>query len=414
MTFPLTFPRDARELLRLPLTALVGCLLLPGARALAQAPRDTTRPAIVFDDRGITFNARDGINSLTLRFRVQEWAVLSSANDEELRVERTNIAVRRARLRFEAVVWDPRLRVNVQLSFSRGDQDFEASNFPNVLRDANVSWQATPRLSLVAGQGKLPGNRQRVISSGEQQFADRSIVNAAYTVDRDVGLFAHYQVSDGPLPFNLRAAVTGGEGRNAPVGDEGLAYTGRIEVLPLGVFTDGGDYFEGDLRREPKGRLSVGVALSRNDGAIRTGGQLGRPLYAPRGMTTGFVDVLYKHAGWSLSGEFARRVAPDPVTTDGTDTRYVLTGDGVNVQAAYLTKAMFEPAVRFSVVSPHRDLAGQPGAERQRQASVGLTRYLKRHRVKVQGEILRDLFRDAVTQATRGTWTIRSSLEVGI
>jgi phosphate-selective porin OprO and OprP len=304
--------------------------------------------------------------------------------------------------------------VNVQLSFSRGDQDFEASNFPNVLRDANVSWQATPRLSLVAGQGKLPGNRQRVISSGEQQFADRSIVNAAYTIDRDVGLFAHYAVTDGALPFVLRAAVTGGEGRNAPVGDEGLAYTARLELLPLGVFTGGGDYFDSDLRREPDGRLSIGLVLSRNDGATRTGGQLGRPLFEQRGMTTGFVDVLYKHAGYSVSGEFARRVAPDPITTDGVDTRYVMAGDGVNVQAAYLTKAMIEPAIRFSQVTPHRDLAGLSGAERQRQVSFGLTRFLKGHRVKVQGEVMHDDFRDILTRATRGAWTVRTSLEVGI
>lgn len=396
-----------------PVTIALLCALLPAALG-AQAPRDSVRPAIEYGDRGIVFNARDGISSFALRFRVQEWAVLSSADEDDLSVERTHIAVRRARLRFESVVWDPRLKVNVQLSFSRGDQDFEASNFPNVLRDANVSWQATPRLALTAGQGKLPGNRQRVISSGELQFADRSIVNAAFTVDRDVGLFAHYQVLGGPLPFNLRAAVTGGEGRNAPVGDDGLAYTARVELLPLGVFTAGGDYFEGDLRREPEGRLSIAAGVSRNDKATRTGGQLGRFLFAPRGMTTVLVDALYKRRGFAASAEWARRTARDPVTTDGVDTRYVLTGDGVTAQLSYLTAANLEPAVRFSMVTPHRDLAGLSGADRQRQVSAGVTRYLKGHRVKVQGEILHDDFRNALTRATRANWALRTSLEVGI
>lgn len=390
-------------------TALALALALPAA-ARAQAPRDP----VVFDERGITFNAADGITSLTLRFRIQEWAFVTSESDDDLSVARSQLAVRRARLRFESVVWDPRLTARVQLSFSRGDQDFENSNFPNVLRDANVTFQATPRLGLTVGQGKLPGNRQRVISSGEQQFPDRSIVNGAFTVDRDVGFFATYQVSDAALPFALKAAVTGGEGRNAPTGGSGLAYTGRVEVLPFGEFTGGGDYFEGDLRREPEPRLSIGAVLSRNDRAVRTGGQLGRPLFAPRGMTTGFVDVLYKHAGLSASAEFARRVAADPITTDGTDTRYVLAGDGVTAQVAFLTRALLEPAVRFSVIAPHRDLAGLPGAERQEQVSAAVTRYLKGHRVKLQVELMHDAYRDAVTRATRGTWTLRTSLEAGI
>jgi phosphate-selective porin OprO/OprP len=391
------------------------------AVASAQAPGATTpgsarrpRDPVVFDERGITFNAADGITSLTLRFRIQEWAFVTTASDDDLSIARSQLAVRRARVRFESVVWDPRLTARVQLSFSRGDQDFENSNFPNVLRDANVTFQATPRLALTVGQGKLPGNRQRVISSGEQQFPDRSIVNGAFTVDRDVGFFAAYEAMDAALPFAIKGAVTGGEGRNAPTGGSGLAYTGRVEVLPLGDFTGGGDYFESDLRREPAPRLSIGAVLSRNDRAVRTGGQLGRPLFAPRGMTTGFVDVLYKHAGFSASAELARRDAPDPITTDGTDVRYVLAGDGFTAQASWLTRAMLEPALRYSVVVPHRDLAGVEGAARQRQVSAAITRYLKGHRVKVQLELLHDDYRDALTRATRGAWTLRTSLEAGI
>lgn len=393
--------------------AAAAALALPSV-VRAQAPADSVRPPIVFDDRGITFNAADGFTYLTLRFRVQEWAFVTTGSDDDLSIARSQLAVRRARLRFESVVWDPRLKVNVQLSFSRGDQDFENSNFPNILRDANVSFQATPRLSLTVGQGKLPGNRQRVISSGEQQFPDRSIVNGTFTVDRDVGFFATYAVMDAPMPFLVKGALTGGEGRNAPTGGNGLAYTGRVEVLPLGAFTGGGDYFEGDLRREPAPKLSVGAVLSRNDRAVRSGGQLGVPLFQPRGMTTGFVDVMYKHAGLSVSGEFARRVAKNPITTNGTDTRYILAGDGVTGQVAWLSKANLEPAFRYSVVSPHRDLAGQSGADRQRQISAAITRYLKGHRVKMQAEIIHDDYRNAFTRATRGAWTLRTSLEAGI
>jgi len=379
--------------------------------AQGAVPRDSLRAPVEFGSRGIVFNAPDGFSYFALRFRVQEWGVLGTSDDEPS-ISTSQFAIRRARLRFESVVWDPRLRVNVQLSFSRGDMDFENSNFPNVLRDAAVSWQSTPRLSLMVGQTKLPGNRQRVISSGEQQFPDRSIVNGAFTLDRDVGVWLTYDVVDGALPFTSRTAITGGEGRNAGAGDAGLAYTQRIELYPLGRFTGGGDYYEGDLMREQTPKLSLGFVFSHNEQARRAGGQLGKFLGAPRDIETAIADVLFKYDGFAVSAEFARRTARDPITLVDSVSRPVLTGGGATVQASYLTRSNIEPAVRFSIVEPHRDLAGV--IERQRQFSFGLSRYLKGHRVKVQGEILRDHFTDLATQAKRGGWGLRTSLEVGI
>ncbi len=382
----------------------------PGAPSAAAAPK----PTVEYGDRGVVFNAADGFSYLILRFRVQQLAQLTTVSDDDLDIASANLAVRRMRLRLESVMWDPRLKVNVQLSFTRGDQDFEASNFPNVLRDAYVTFQATKRLALIGGQGKLPGNRQRVNSSSELQFADRSIVNGAFTIDRDVGLFANYVNMDAALPYVLRGAITSGEGRNPAVGSNGLAYTGRVELLPFGAFTGGGDYFEGDLRREPKPKLSVAFGMQHNDRAVRTGGQLGRPLLAPRSMNTYIADALYKHRGFAISAEVARRTAPDPITSDGTTTRFVLTGDGVTAQTSYLLKNNLEPALRFSIVTPNGEIAGLTGADRQRQVGLGFTRYLKGHKVKVQGELLHDDFRNQATGVRRGSWALRSSMEVGI
>lgn len=408
---------DARAVgLTLALTlALTAALASPlAAQAAGAAPATTPRPTVEFGDRGIVFNGGDGFSYLILRFRVQELAQLNTVSDDDLDIASANLAVRRMRLRLESVVWDPRLKVNIQLSFTRGDQDFEASNFPNVLRDAYVTFQATPRLALVGGQGKLPGNRQRVSSSSELQFADRSIVNAAFTIDRDVGLFAHYVNMEAALPFIVRAAVTSGEGRNPSPGSNGLAYTARLELLPFGAFTGGGDYFEGDLRREPRPRLSVAIGAQHNDRAVRTAGQLGRPLFAPRSMNTYHADLLYKHRGFAFATELARRTAPDPITTDGATQRFVLTGEGVTAQASYLLRSNLEPALRFSMVTPDDEVAGLTGADRQRQVGLGFTKYVKGHKVKFQGELMHDDFRNQLTGVRRGAWGVRSSIEVGI
>jgi hypothetical protein len=39
------------------------------------------------------------------------------------------------------------------------------------------------------GQTKLPGNNQRVVSSGSLEFTDRTINNSRFNIDRDFGLF---------------------------------------------------------------------------------------------------------------------------------------------------------------------------------------------------------------------------------
>lgn len=386
-------------------------VLAAQATTSLRARSDSLLPAVDFNSRGIVFNGTDGFSYFALRFRVQQWAFFSSDDDQD-GIATSQMAIRRARLRFESVMWDPRFKVNVQFSFSRGDMDFENSGIPNILRDATVSWQATPNFSLMGGQTKLPGNRQRVISSGDQQFPDRSIVNGAFTIDRDMGVWATYTRGLQTRPVVLRAAITSGEGRAVSTGNAGLAYTGRVEMHPLGAFTGGGDNFEGDLAREKSPRLALGVTYSHNEQGERAGGQLGRFLFAPRDMQVALADLLFKYNGFAFSTELARRQARDPITSDGVDTRAILTGTGVTAQASYLFPSNVEIGVRASVVDPHRDVGSE--FARQQQKSVVLSRYLHGHRVKLQGELIRDDFRERVFGARSGGWTVRTSFEFGI
>jgi hypothetical protein len=372
-------------------------------------------PPITLDGKGVTINGTDGVTRLNLRFRVQQLLSATSEGETDYGVRRTQFAVRRARLRLEGTLRDPRLRVNLQLSFARADLDQENTGIANVLRDAYVTWQFTEHFAASVGQAKLPGNRQRQVSSSELQSPDRSPVNAAFTVDRDVGVFAAYARDLGGPRIVARAAVTAGEGRNPAAGDGGLAYTGRFELLPFGAFTNGGDYVEGDLAREPRPKLSLAVAASRNDRAIRTGGQLGPQLFAPRGNTTYFADLMFKYRGVMIASEYAHRIAPDPVTTSGTSTRYVYAGEGINVQASWLLPGTrFEPQARFTRVSPALAIRGLSGAERTEETAIGLARYVNGHRIKMNGDLIHGRYADLQRVRKRGDWTLRLGAEVGI
>ncbi len=363
---------------------------------------------------GIQFATADTSFSLTLRFRIQSRVGYISTSESDLTPAAFDFRVRRMRLRFEGHVLDPRLTYQIQLSFSRADQDWDISNVPNVLRDAMVWYRLKKGLTIGIGQGKLPGNRQRVISSGEQQFTDRSIVNNALTLDRDMGLFANYFFDRERFAFRIKTAVTGGEGRNALPSDRGLAYTGRLELLPLGPFSGRNDYFEGDLVREARPKISMAGTVHFNDRARRTGGQLGQLLFEPRGLSSVHADVLFKYRGWAFSSEYLYRHVDNPATYDGSqNVRFVIAGQGINTQLSYCTAKMWEVALRHSYLSPQRELY-----ERDPQVTnyaVCLSKYLNRHRVKIQTDVTWEQFRDPATDAkTGGNFQWRLQVELGI
>lgn len=325
----------------------------------------------------------DSTFHLNFRFRVQSRLGYTSQSETNMTPKEFDFRVRRIRLRLDGWIYTQRLTYRIQLSFSRADMDWDISQVPNVLRDAMIAYEIPQGFTFAIGQGKLPGNRQRVISSGEQQFADRSIVNNALTLDRDVGLFINYAQHIKSFHFLIKTAITGGEGRNFVSTDKGLAYTGRVELLPLGLFTSGGDYFEGDLMRESKPKLSLAATAHYNHLARRTQGQLGTFLYTPRSLFSIHADALLKYQGFALSTEYLYR-STDSARTYNSDgaMRYVYVGQGINTQASYCFKRMFEIALRHSILLPAKQL---DVIENQRsEYAVCVGKYFMRHRLKIQ------------------------------
>lgn len=306
-----------------------------------------------------------------------------STKDWEMRV-------RRLRLRLDGFMLTPKLTYAIQLSFSRGDMDWndaEESKInvaPNPVRDAMIFYKPNHHLTIGFGQGKLPGNRQRVNSSGELQFADRSIVNATFTLDRDFGSFFIYELPIKKSLLIAKAVISQGEGRQNTVNNNpGLCYTGRMEFLPFGAFTNKGDYFEGDLEREKTPKLSLAGGYSLNQQAVRTGGQLGKDLAKPYDIQAILVDAVFKYKGWALASEYINRVSPNqPLITDSTKVNYIYTGYGWNNQLSYCFKNMYEVAARYAIIEPDKNSMAKAMAEKN--YIIGVSKYLNAHRTKLQ------------------------------
>ena len=264
------------------------------------------------------------------------------------------------------------------------------------------------------GQTKLPGNRERVISSGNMEMVERTFVNARFNIDRDMGIQANYTNHINNVYFAIKGAVTSGEGRNFITTDEGLAYTGRVEVLPLGKFTNKGDYSMGDLEREEKPKLSVGLTGHFNDNAIRQRGQLGRFLYEPRDLTSFFLDMIFKYNGWAAMAEYHSRTTDDPITVnDDGEVRYVYAGKGAWFHGSYIFKSNWSLIARLAYLFPVEEIAGY--TDEINEYAIGVTKYFKGHKLKAQADIAyEDRHNSYGPQLVDDNWQIRLQVEIGI
>lgn len=375
-------------------------------------------------ERGIEVVQKDSLFSLQFQFRMQNRAAYQSVSDRDFTPETFEFRTRRVRLKLKGFVYSPKLTYYVQLSFSRGDMDWDGTqnsnvnSSPNAVRDAVIYYQPYKSLKLAFGQTKLPGNRQRVISSGDQQFIDRSIVNAIFTIDRDFGFFATWDKKY----VILKGAITSGEGRNSNRSNKGLSYTGRVEILPLGKFTGENDYVEGDLEREPKPKLSIAGTYNYNSKAVRQFGQLGNDLYSTAELQNLQLDVLFKYKGFAFYNEYCQRISSKPVTQSATnpaDLRFTYVGFGNLTQVSYLFKNNYEIALRYAMVTPFRSVYDNRSftsvnEKRQEHIHLGVTKYLYGHRVKVQGNLTYQTTKDLKHVKSLSQWGAIFQVELGI
>lgn len=304
--------------------------------------------------------------------------------------------IRRARLIFSGWAYSPKLKYKIEIGLSNkdlGGSNTYTNEAPNQILDAFLVWNFAPKWELLAGQAKLPGNVERVISSSKLQFIDRSILNSKFNLDRATGLqLRHKSVWGKKFVTKEKFAFSLGEGRNVTKENlGGLQYTTRLELLPFGEFSKKGDYFQSDLQREKTPKLMVGYTYNINNNAVKTRSALGSYMETNRGfyqtdISTSFTDLVFKYNGWSALVEVAQRSADNPIAVneDGSATGDVVaTGSAFNSQVGYVFKNNFEIAARFSSIT-YDDVVRSTNPK---QYTVGVSKYIVGHKLKVQADI---------------------------
>ena len=326
--------------------------------------------------------------------------LLGSSSWEENNGNETSFLTRRARLKFDGYAYSPKLKYKVELGLSNRDLSGASqytSNAPRYILDAVLQWNFYQNFELWFGQTKLPGNRERVISSGNLQQVDRSLLNSRFTIDRDFGfqLRHHFNLTNTFVVKEI-FSLAQGEGRNITTGNlGGHQYTGRIELLPFGDFASKGDYTGGDLKREKKPKLAIGFSYDHNNNAVKTRSNQGSYMtidgvedaYFETNINTVFLDAMFKYNGISLMAEYSDRTASDAFAknSDGSLTGdEVQVGKGLNLQMGYLFNNDIELSGRYTHIELDKSITGK---NPESQYTLGLSKYIVGHKLKVQTDI---------------------------
>ncbi|MFT5386029.1 MAG: phosphate-selective porin OprO/OprP [Saprospiraceae bacterium] len=366
--------------------------------------------------KGVKYMPKDSSFTMNFDFRFQ---TLFTATIDESKADgeqySSSFLVRRARLKFGGYAYSPNVEYKAEIGLSNRDisidkEDGNGRDASRLILDAVLKWKFSKNWTLWAGQTKLPGNRERVISSANLQFVDRSLVNSELNIDRDAGLQVRGKFKAGNTIIKSSFAISQGEGRNITSNNfGGYDYTARVDFLPTGEFKSKGDYDSSDLKREDKPKVAIGVTFDYNDGAVRQGGQLGSFVedslgnYVENSLMTFFADAIFKYNGVSVMTEFGTKSADKQISNI---SKKYNTGTAFSFQAGYLFKSNWEIAGRYAMVRSDDDVFS--GISDENQYTLGLSRYVVGHKLKFQTDITRIEF----PGIDDGKWQFRMQCEM--
>jgi len=279
------------------------------------------------------------------------------------------------------------------------------------LLDAWIAYKPIKYLTISAGQKQtFTNNREMTFLENRLSMVDRSIMSRNLSkTGRELGLFLESEFFIGNVGILPQVAVTTGDGRNSfgsgstDVDKGGLKYGGRLDVTPLGSFTQGNDKIGADLAHEVSPKIKIGVAGSYNSGVSSSIGE-GHgdfALYNKEGKEKlpdyrkVYADIMFKYSGFSLLGEYgntsATRVKGLHSGINGTGELFpgdisslLYLGDSYNIQMGYALRNGFALDLRYTKLNP--EFEDKVSVMKNINAyDVTLTKYFVDNRLKIQG-----------------------------
>lgn len=359
---------------------------------------------VTYGKKGFEFKTEDGKFSLAIQNRLQLRYAMPFDKDprsiSDLEHDDTSsFMVRRARTKLSGNLYWPFLKYYMQYDWSQP-----------VLRDLNLTVDKFKWAQVRVGRGKVTYNDERVTSSGNQQFVNRSIVNDIFTVDRQQGvelkgnLFPStwYDVS---YYAGIYSGMGVGERNND---DDNMMWAGRLQWNALGGEMP---FSQSDTEYHEKPALNFAMAAATNQSkctAFETDSNSCRSL---PGFTVGqagqyrvnqmMQETRFKWKGLSIQEEMHWKDVVDTFKTRiDNDRETHLTGG--YVQAGYFPHYILqvipkelEFAGRYAFVDSYREIG------KQQEASGVMTYFFDGHSNKLNFQVSHLTVGDPSTGASK-------------
>lgn len=351
--------------------------------------RDQEFPISLRYKDGFDLQSRDGKFEMLIQNRLQfrysypqesdafTNALPNAFNDDDT----SSFRVRRARIKVGGHGFVPWLKYYVEYDW-----------VSNTMLDYRLDVAKFKWGTLRVGQWKIDYNRERVDSSGNQQFVERSIVNAPFTLDRQVGVRLGGHLFEGTyayLVYNI--GVFSGTGINQRFNDDkNMLYMGRIQwnflgrdvpfsqsdpgytPLPIGSIAFAGAHNRTDRIVFPQeNRVVSNIFPTVFDGEFE--------------VNQGVQEFAFKWNGLSIQEEFHVKKVIDRATSS-SGTSY-----GAYAQVGYLPHALIEAvpkplefAYRYAFVDPgDGPMALLLGDQTRREHTFAVNWFFAQHRNKL-------------------------------
>lgn len=334
-------------------TWLIALFTLCEVAAAEEVSGDATDySAFSYGKKGLQYESQDGNNFLWFGVRLQSRFSNSRITQDMLPGEpvekESDIKVNRGRFKLGGHLISPTLAVYSEYDFTK-----------NNLLDLRVTYKFAPWLSLRVGQWKSEFNRERIDSSGSQQFVERSVATPWFTIDRQKGIALSGRVGKGEAwDTSYWIGRLSGAGRGGSLSDAEGLWLGRVQWNLGGRLLD---FSQSDLSRHEPGAGSIAIAMvsgeSRYTSFSSTGG--GELPGVPVGESDQYriqqilLETAWQKHGFSWQQELHWKTVTD--NRNGTKRRLV----GGYAQAGMFLSEIWssvpqplELAVRYASVDP--------------------------------------------------------------
>ena len=374
---------------------------------------DTTKQIIArYGSKGFELQTKDNKFLLQIQSRLQfrvstpfdqdpvTYDDVDSRNQQALKINR-------ARLKVGGHAFQPWLKYYWEYELGQSN-----------LLDFRLMIEKWKWLSLKVGQWKVEYSQERVISSGQQQMVERSIINRPFTIDRQQGVEVYGHLDGkGIANFNYAFAALTGTGRgNRENDDKNLMYFGRLQWNFLGEPLDfvGGDL---EFHEKPSAKIAVAAVTNRSPytrfSQSGGGNLVGFDLDNPGQYRTNQYNLesalMYK--GFSWQSEWHHKQIIDKLNNNA-ETKLT----GYYLQAGYFFHGVFdwfpkdlEFATRYSQFKPNVNFS----YNKETETSFIFNWFFSGHKNKLSAELSYFDFYQATLPYNTG-WRFRLQWDISI